>query len=34
VPLLGSCPKSAIEVEGFQMQQVAGGMGGLNPRFI
>ena len=30
----GSCPKSAIEVERFQMQQVAVEVGGLNPRFI
>jgi hypothetical protein len=30
----GSYPKSEIEVERFQMQQVAVGVGGLNPRFI
>jgi hypothetical protein len=33
-PLIGSYPKSAIEGEGFSMQQVAVGVGGLNPRFI
>src|SRR2546426_7784949 len=30
----GSYPESAIEVERFRMQQVAVGVGGLNPRFI
>ncbi len=30
----GSYPKSEIEVERFQMQQIAVGVGGLNPRFI
>ena len=30
----GSCPKSAIEVEGFWMQQVGNRAAGLNPRFI
>jgi len=31
---LASYPKSAIEGEGFWMQQVASGVGGLNPRYI
>jgi hypothetical protein len=30
----GSYLKSEIEVERFQMQQIAVGVGGLNPRFI
>jgi hypothetical protein len=33
-PASGSCPKSAIECEGFWMQLIAGRVGGLNPRFI
>ena len=32
--LQGSYPKSAIEREGFWMQQVGSGVGGLNPRYI
>jgi len=31
---MGSYPKSAIEGEEFWMQQVASGVGGLNPRYI
>jgi hypothetical protein len=30
----GSCPKSAIEVEGFWKQQVGNRAAGVNPRFI
>jgi len=34
LPLFGSYPKSAIELEGFSIQQVGGKTAGVNPQSI